>query len=165
LLPLQFKDKPILIDKKIKPFISKLAKIIKQKEKNYKLEVFSEYRKMSQDELSEIELSLFSTNKKELYIKEFLAYQNDETLGLNEDDFSRLIKESIEYPGLVEMFKKNLENKSILKKTKGIATIKEYKSWLNKGIDLKEYGFRLNRVRWKMNPVLKELLEKKLSFS
>lgn len=164
LLKLQFNLAPENISynkQTVTPMLSKLSKIVKKQELDEKLDIFNEYKKMSAEELSEIECKLFGTNKKEVYIKEFQELQNDETLTLNKIQMELLLQEEIKIPGIIMCYKNIQANTSIITKSNNYQkTLIQYNKYLSTGIDLKEYGFKKVKNKYVLNETIKALIKK-----
>ncbi len=165
LLKFQFKIEKRYIKKdenKVQPVVYKLSKAVELLEKEASLDIFDEYKKMSQQEISDVELKLFNTTKKELLIKEFNNYKNDTSLQLFKScEMDSLIKKEIEQPGTIEKLKNAIvKGKEIEKLTRdGVASIIEYNKVLQQGIDLSSQGFYKKKNLWVQEPLIKSLKE------
>jgi len=160
LLKLQFKNDVQINDKKIKPFLHKFSKIVKQKEINYKLEIFDKYKLMTPEEISEVEYKLFSTTKEEEFIKLFEFWSTDETLKLPKEHLYKLVQEEIKTPGIIECFKCIQKHKNVVTPNNNYSlTIKDKNSFQAKGINIKDYGYFKEKHLYRLNKVLVDLIK------
>jgi len=147
------------ITEKIKPFTGKIGKLVKQKEQEKDLELFEKYKQLSPEELSDIEYSLFNKTKEEEKIKYFNKLIKDETLKLKKDKIELLVQEEIKTPGIINCYKNILLNPDIISKNNNYSySIKDYKSFLKKDIDLKNYGYKKIKNIYRLNETLISIL-------
>jgi len=143
----------------IPPFFNRIKKLVKENEQQEKLDIFDEYKKMSSNKISDIEMKLFAVTKKELYVREFENIKNDETLNLSPDQTDGLIKESINNIDVVEMLKNQMINKLHLKDRNGTISNKLATHLRLDKTYLKEHGYTKQKHIWVLNPVLKKILK------
>ncbi len=149
------------VQDKVKPFLARFSKFVKAEETKNTLDLFEEYKSMSDEALSDIEYKLFATNKDEEKIKLFMEYKKDETLKLSDDNLNILIQGEIEYPGTIEAYKHNLKNPLVAKsssKNNYILSINDMNIFRKKGINIKDFGFIKSKNRYVLNKTIHELL-------
>ncbi len=158
LMKFQFDLKKIKINKeKIPTFVRKISKIVKEQEKQKNLNIFNEYLRMSTEEITEIELKAWGTNKKETLIKRFLELKDNlDFKMLTERSLNDLIEEDLRTPGVIECYKKLITDYGYDYKDKipNVISKKNFKE------DHKQYGYYKKRNRWYLNNVLTELNHK-----
>lgn len=163
LLKLQFKLVNInKINEKIQPFVQKLSKLVKEKEKQETLNLFEAYKTMSPEKISDIEYKMFGLTQDEQKIKMFQVMKQDETLELTEDKMNILIQSEIESPGTVEAYKMNIKDPRFIEGlTDNNFTMSQakYNKYKKQGTDLKEYGFSKVKSRWVLQPTIIELIK------
>jgi len=158
------------IEEKVKPFIRKISKIVKENQISKKLDIFQKYRKMTPEEISEIEFKLFSSSPEEEYIKEFQLFKDDVILKkyLNPKEIKFIIKENIIDPSLIQNFKNIVQaewaEKDKILKLKKIITKKDdiYINIIRNNKKPIEYGYKKmkNVNRWVLKPALEKLIKK-----
>ena len=136
----------------VKPFYHKMSKIVKKQLQKKKLDLFEEYRKLTPDQISELDMKLFGTNFKEQIHKEFIKYNDELSVYLDKKSIDLLIKEDVIYPGLIDAFFKIKKQKLKLKKIYS----KKEKEKLD--FDMKEYGYKKHKNRYIMNSTLWKLV-------
>ena len=162
LMKLQFTNNIQVNDKKMKPFISKVSKIVKKYQLQEKLDIFQEYKTLDPGEISEIDMKLFGKTKREIYIKEFeknRSYQK--TLKLSDKDFDKLLQEEIKNPGTIECYQEILD-KNFFEQVKGNnykLSNNDYNKYKALDLDPKIFGYKKQRNIWIPNQVLVELEE------
>jgi len=144
----QFKKDTELIHKiknKTTPFLNKVIKIVKKEQKEGKLNLLQEYKKMDPGEVSVIISKLYCTKEEEL-IKLFEFYKDELRLqGYNTEEIYKILEEEINYPGLIDCLLKNDNLKNILVKNTYDKKLKP--CYVKKG------------NRWYLNKTLKNLRE------
>ncbi len=159
LLNYQFKNPVKLIEEIKKPFVSKLIKATKKLQIEKDLELFEVYKKMSKEELSDIEYSLFNKTKQDEKIKLFNKLIMDETLRLPKEDLELLIQEEIKTPGIIDSYKKILNNNIVSSDNNYSFNIKNNNLFKKIGINLKEYGYKKEKHIFRLNSTIKHILE------
>jgi len=144
-------------------FVQKTSKIVKEKEKKKNLDIFEMYRKMSPEEISEIEMKAYGTSKEEQLIKMFEIYKTDPAFRLfKENNIMMLIKEELKTPGIIDNLKNIIQDFGydavLSNKIKKVLKRKEFKK------ELKKYGYKRERNRWHLNPIIYGILENLISF-
>lgn len=150
------------ITERVKPFVNKMSKVVKENEKQKIKTLFEQYKQMSPEALSDIEYKLFATTKEEEYIKLFQFYKSDESLELNEDDLNTLIEGEIEVPGCIDMYKMNIKDNRLIKHAcdnNFVLSEKDANKYKSLGINLKEYGFFRSKNRYVLNSTIKKLIK------
>ncbi|MCD6435196.1 MAG: hypothetical protein J7L15_02225, partial [Clostridiales bacterium] len=141
----------ILNEEKITPFMSKIGKLVVKKQIKSDLDLFDEYKKMSSEEISDIEYQLFNKTKKDEKLSNFNILMNDETLNLTKQKIEMLVQEEIKTPGIIDCYKKNLI-KSIVSSNNGYSfSLKSYGLFLSRGINLTEYGYTKQKNIYRLN--------------
>ncbi len=162
LMKFQFNLSPSNItknDKKIVPFLRKTSIAVKKQEQNKNLDLFEEYKKMSPMAISDIEMKIYGTSKREQNIKLFEMYRND-TINkyINEEELDEIIKEEIKHEGVIESLKNIFSDfESPSKSLKKVYSNKEYSKFKE---DYKKYSYRKKRNRWYLNSVISKIIFK-----
>ena len=92
-------------------------------------------------------------------IKYFNKLIKDETLKLKKDKIELLVQEEIKTPGIINCYKNILLNPDIISKNNNYSySIKDYKSFLKKDIDLKNYGYKKIKNIYRLNETLISIL-------
>lgn len=145
----------------VKPFLNKISKLVNENEKKEQKQIFEMYKTMSPEALSDIEYKLFATSKVEQQIKLFQQHKYDESLNnLTEKELYLLIEAEIDSPGCIEIHKRNVKKPKLIEislQNNFVLSEKDAAVLKNKGINLKDYGFRKIGIRYVLNKHLKEL--------
>ena len=158
LLKYQFILNIIKNTEKIKPFVSKIGKLVTKNQIESDLDLFKQYKKMSPEEISDIEYQLFSTSKKDEKIKYFNMLKTDETLPKEYIDL--LIEEEIKTPGIIDCYKNIKLNSKIVKSKNNYSyNIKEFNNYKLKNINLLEYGYKKEKNVYRLNRTLQKIID------
>jgi len=146
-------------DEKVQPFMTKLGKLVQQNQTNHDLNLFEVYKKLSPQELQDVEYKIFNTTKDDEKMKMFRVLSTDETIKLNEEDIDELIKQEIKTPGIIESYKKLQQNLVVINKKNGYSySIKEYNSFKTRGIDLIELGYTKDGFVYRLNDTIIKIM-------
>ncbi len=158
LLKYQFTSNLKINNEKITPFIAKIGKLVAKKQIQHDLSLFDEYKKMSPEEISDIEYQLFNKTKDDEKLNTFNILMNDETLNLSKTDIEMLVEEEIKTPGIIDCYK-NCLIKSIVSSNNGFSySLKSYELFLARDINLIEYGYTKQKNLYRLNKTLQKIL-------
>lgn len=161
LLRYQFDVNIKIQDEKIKPFMGKIGKLVVKKQIKHNLNLFEEYKKMSPEEISDLEYQIFNQTKDEEKLNNFNVLMNDETLNLSKEDITLLIQEEIRLPGIIECYKNTLTKNIVSSDNRYSYSLKSYKLFLTRGINLLEYGYTKEKNLYRLNKVIQKLSKSK----
>ncbi len=166
LLKYQFKTSRIQqITEKITPFVYKVGKLVEKNNTLHALELFEQYKKMSPEELSDIEYEIFSKTKDQEQIKVFNNLMADrKNLSLEKEDIEALVQEDIRTPGAIECYKMIHKMPTLVKSENNFScSINKYKELLGLGYDLRDYGYLKDNHIYRLNNTLVYLYKKYLT--
>lgn len=150
LLKQQFRPRIHQIKDKVKPFISKYQKKVKEENVDKILEMFEKYKTMTPNLISEIIERPYGT-KFEDQVKEFEKYRSDPDLELFPSDITdELIEENIQTPGMIDKVKE-LINKEKLLELPDMMVPRNYNN------DYKILYTRKRKNRWYLKPLVKKI--------
>jgi len=155
LMRFQFNMKNIKVIKDtVQPFVQKTSKVVKEIEKKKNLNVFETYLQMSDEQITDIEMKAWGTNKEEILIKRFLLLKEDPLLQmLTQNSLNDLIEEDLRTPGIIDSYKELITDFGYDYKDK-VKSVLIKKKFKNKENEFKKYGYFKDRNRLYLNRVL-----------